>query len=148
MHNSVQYKVEINCGPSPSGTESYIARQLGANFPIIGCQTTPNGLTIFLKAAHPVADGALKDMADEITEILSSLGITMNSGVIRRVWKRSVSVPGVFDRVQNVAATLTGFDLRPAREVPVLYFYKGLRFDLDLSARMARTNPARQVNVF
>jgi hypothetical protein len=27
-------------------------------------------------------------------------------------------------------------DLRPERETPVLYFYKGLRFDLDLSARL------------
>jgi hypothetical protein len=148
MHNSVQYKVEINCGPSPSGTESHIASQLGENFPVIDCQTTQNGLTIFLKAANPVADGALKDMADQITEILSSLGITLNLGVIRRVCKRSVSSPGVFDRVQNVAATLTGFDLRPAREVPVLYFYKGLRFDLDLSTRMTRKNPAGQVNFF
>ena len=90
-----------------------------------------------LGANHPVADGALKDFADVVAETLTGLGIRMTSGVVRRVTRRAPSASGAMGRVQDVAASLTGLDLRPVREVPVLYFYKGLRFDLDVTTRLA-----------
>ncbi len=136
MQQTIQYNVEINCGPCPEGYESRIARQLRTAFPVTGCRNTRNGLTIRLVAPRPFADGALKDFADMVCETLTSLGIRITAGVVRLVTRQRTDPAGIVHRIQDLAATLTGLDLRPVREIPVLYFYKGLRFDLDLSARL------------
>ena len=136
MQQTIQYNVEINCGPCPEGYESRIARQLRTAFPVTGCRNTRNGLTMRLVATRPFADGALKDFADLVCDTLTNLGIRITAGVVRRVTRQKPDPAGVVHRIQDLAATLTGLDLRPVREVPVLYFYKGLRFDLDLSARL------------
>ncbi len=140
MQETVQYNVEINCGPCPEGYESQIARQLQAAFPVASCRSTRNGLLVRLIASHPFADGALKDFADLVADTLAGLGIAMTVGVVRRVTRRAAHHSTVWHKMQEAAAAMTGFDLRPAREVPVLYFYKGLRFDLDLSARLSAMN--------
>ena len=136
MQQTVQYNVEINCGPCPEGYESRIARQLQTAFPVTGCRNTRHGLTMRLVATRPFADGALKDFADLVCETLTGLGIRITAGVVRLVTRQRPDPAGIVHRIQDAAATLTGLDLRPVREIPVLYFYKGLRFDLDLSARL------------
>ena len=136
MRQIVQYIVEINCDPCPDGCESQIARQLRRAFPVTSCRNTRSGLSLRLTSAHPFADGALKDFADLIGDTLTGLGIGMTAGVVRRVTRQRRRPAGVWQRMQDAAAALTGFDLRPAREIPVLYFYKGLRFDLDLAGRL------------
>ena len=145
MQQTVQYNVEINCGPCPDGSESQIARQLRTAFPVTSCQSTRNGLLVRLIASHPFADGALKDFADLVADTLAGLGIAMTVGVVRRVTRQATHRSGVWHKMQEVAAAMTGLDLRPAREVPVLYFYKGLRFDLDLSARLSAMNRMERV---
>ncbi len=145
MQQTVQYNVEINCGPCPDGYESQIARQLQTAFPVTNCQNTRNGLSMRLISAHPFADGALKDFADLVGDTLTGLGIRMTAGVVRRVTRQTPNPAGVLHRMQDAAATLIGFDLRPVRETPVLYFYKGLRFDLDLSARLQGVNRSGQI---
>ena len=136
MQQTVQYNVEISCSPCPQGSEAQIARRLQTAFPVTNCQPTRSGLSIRLASAHPFADGALKDFADLVADTLTELGIGMTAGVVRLVTRQATDQSGLWRRMQETAATLTGFDLRAAREVPVLYFYKGLRFDLDLTARM------------
>ena len=136
MQQTIQYNVEINCGPCPDGYESRIVRQLQTAFPVTGCRNTRNGLAMRLVSTRPFADGALKDFADMVCETLTNLGIRITAGVVRLVTRQRPDPAGVFHRIQDLAAMLTGLDLRPVREVPVLYFYKGLRFDLDLSARL------------
>ncbi len=136
MQQTIQYNVEINCGPCPEGYDSQVARQLRTAFPVTGCRNTRNGLAMRLVATRPFADGALKDFADMVCETLTSLGIRITAGVVRLVTRQSPDPAGIVHRIQDVAAMLTGLDMRPAREIPVLYFYKGLRFDLDLSARL------------
>lgn len=136
MKELVQYNVEINCEPCPAGQESQIMHRLRSAFPVAVCRRTDRGLALRIDARHPVADGALKDFADLTAETLTALGIRMTAGVVRRVTRQTPGNFRVLARMQRLAAALTGLDLRPVREIPVLYFYKGLRFDLDLSARL------------
>lgn len=144
MQAIVQYSVEINCAPCPAGYERQIAQQLQAAFPVTSCQNTKNGLVMRLISAHPFADGALKDFADLVADTLSGLGIAMTTGVVRMVTRQGSRDSGVLRKAQDLAATLTGFDWRPVREVPVFYFYKGLRFDLELSSRLKALNQLDQ----
>lgn len=136
MQHLVHYNVDIHCGPCPEGAEAEITRQLRTAFPVTNCRNTPTGLSLRLTAAHQYAYGALRDFADLIADTLTRLGIGMTSGVVRLVSRGTPGEEGVWHRVQDATAALVGLDLRPERETPVLYFYKGLRFDLDLSARL------------
>ena len=138
MQQIVQYNVEINCGPCPKGYVSRIARQMQTAFPVTNCQTTTTGLAMRMISGYRFADGALKDFADMVGETLTKFGIAMT--------RQSSYHPGVMQRVQDFAATVTGIDWRPVREIPVFYFYKGLRFDLDLSARLRAMNQIEQAN--
>ena len=148
MQQTIQYHVEINCGPCPDGYVSRIARQLQTAFPVTSCQSTTNGLAMRLSSAHHFADGALKEFADLVGETLTRLGIAMTMGVVRLVTRQGSQQVGVFQKAQDFAATLTGIDWRPVREVPVLYFYKGLRFDLELSARLKALNQMESAGAF
>ena len=136
MQHSVHYNVDIHCGPCPEGAEAEIAQRLRTAFPVTNCRHTPTGLALRLTAGHQYAYGALRDFADLIADTLTRLGISMTSGVVRLVTRGAPGEEGVWHRVQDATAALVGLDLRPERETPVLYFYKGLRFDLDLSARL------------
>ena len=136
MQHSVHYNVDIHCGPCPEGTEAQLAQRLRTAFPVTNCRNTSTGLALRLTAGHQYAYGALRDFADLIADTLTRLGIGMTSGVVRLVTKGTSDEQGVWQRVQGATAALVGLDLRPERETPVLYFYKGLRFDLDLSARL------------
>jgi hypothetical protein len=148
MQQIVQYNVEINCGPCPEGYASRIARQLQTAFRVTSCQSTRTGLAMRIISGYRFADGALKDFADMVGETLTGLGIAMTMGVVRMVTRQGSYHTGVLQRAQDLAATLTGIDWRPVREVPVFYFYKGLRFDLDLSARLKALNQMEQVGAF
>ena len=144
MEQVVQYNIDINCGPCPEGYASQIARRLQTAFPVTSCQRTTTGLAMRMISAYRFADGALKDFADMVGDTLTGLGIAMTMGVVRMVTRQVSHRAGVMQRVQDMAATLTGIDWRPVREVPVFYFYKGLRFDLDLSARLKALNQTEQ----
>ena len=140
MQQTVQYNVEINCGPCPEGYASQIARQLRTAFPVTSCQSTRTGLAMRMTSGHQFADGALRDFADLVGDTLTGLGIAMTMGVVRLVTRQGSYHAGVLQKAQDFAAAFTGIDWRPVREVPVLYFYKGLRFDLELSARLKALN--------
>ena len=148
MQQVVQYNVEINCGPCPQGYASQIARQLQTAFPVTSCQSTSTGLTMRMISGHRFADGALRDFADMVGETLTNLGIAMTMGVVRLVTRQASYYTGVLQKMQNFASTVTGIDWRPAREVPVFYFYKGLRFDLELSARLKSLNQMEKTAAF
>ncbi len=148
MQQIVQYNVDVNCGPCPQGLVSRIARQLQTAFPVTSCQSTRTGLTMRMISGHRFADGALRDFADLVGETLSGLGIAMTMGVVRMVTRQASFHSGVLQRVQDLAATVTGIDWRPVREVPVFYFYKGLRFDRELSARLRALNQMEQAGAF
>ena len=147
MHQpeTVHYRVAIACEPGPAGYESQLTRQLQTAFPVTGCRHTAGGLVIGIAAAHPFADGALKDFADLVTDLLTGLGIAVTYGVVCRVTRPA----GWRQRAQDAVAGLRRLLRQPgatggnAREIPVLYFYKGLRFDLELTARLRRLNDRR-----
>ena len=136
MQEMVQYTVDINCDTGPVGWESLISGRLRPAFPVMECRSTRNGLTMRLRSRHAIAYGALQDFADLVGDTLADLGLDLTCGVVRRVARPAARGSKAVDRMCNVATTLTGFDLRPAREVPVLYFYKGLRFDIDVANRL------------
>ena len=136
MQHSVHYNVEIHCGPCPEGAGAEITQRLRSAFPVTNCRNTPTGLMLRVTAGHQYAYGALRDFADLIADTLTRLGISMTSGVVRLVTRGTPGEEGMWHRVQDATAALVGLDLRPERETPVLYFYKGLRFDLDLPARL------------
>ncbi len=148
MQQIVQYNIDINCVPCPEGQVSQIARQLQTAFPVTSCQSTGTGLTMRMISGYRFAEGALRDFADMVGETLTDLGIAMTMGVVRMVTRQASHHPGVMQRVQDFAATVTGIDWRPVREVPVFYFYKGLRFDRDLSARLKSLNQMEQAGTF
>lgn len=145
MQHSVHYNVDIHCGPCPEGAEAEITRQLRTAFPVTNCRNTPTGLALRLTSGHQYAYGALRDFADLIAETLTHMGISMTSGVVRLVTRGTPGEEGVWHRVQDATAALVGLDLRSERETPVLYFYKGLRFDLDLSARLKGVSRTSEV---
>ena len=135
----------IACEPGPAGYESQLTRQLQTAFPVTGCRHTAGGLVIGIAAAHPFADGALKDFADLVTDLLTGLGIAVTYGVVCRVtrpagWRQRAraAVAGLRRLLRQPDATAGN-----AREIPVLYFYKGLRFDRELTARLRRLNDRR-----
>ena len=136
MRQTIHYNVEINCDPRPDGCESRIVRQLQTAFPVASCHSTRSGLLVRIISSHPFADGALRDFADLVADTLAGLGIAMSVGVVRQVTRQASGRSAALHKMQEMAAAITGLDLRPAREIPVLYFYKGLRFDLDLSGRL------------
>ena len=136
MQHSVHYNIDIHCGRCPEGAEAEITQRLRSSFPVTNCRNTPTGLTLRVTAGHQYAYGALRDFADLIADTLARLEISMTSGVVRLVTRGTPGEEGMWHRVQDATAALVGLDLRPERETPVLYFYKGLRFDLDLSARV------------
>ena len=146
MQHSVHYNVDIHCGPCPESAEAEIAQRLRTAFPVTNCRHTPTGLALRLTAGHQYAYGALRDFADLIADTLTRLGISMTSGVVRLVTRGTPGEEGVWHRVQDATAALVGLDLRPERETPVLYFYKGLRFDLDLSARLQQMKSNGQMS--
>lgn len=136
MERIVQYKVEVSCDPCPPGTESRILTQLQSAFPVTSCLITEDGLIIRMVNTHVFADGSLKDFADLVGKTLSDMGITMTTGVVRQVTSQPPCQAGMLTRMQDFAATFVGVDRVQPIEVPVLYFYKGLRFDLELTARL------------
>lgn len=148
MQQIVQYNVEINCGPCPDGYASRIARQLRTAFPVTSCQSTSTGLEMRMISGHRFADGALKDFADLVGDTLTGFGIVMTTGVVRLVTRQGSYHAGIFQKAQDLAASLTGIDWRPAREIPVLYFYKGLKFDLELSARLKALNQMEKAGAY
>lgn len=148
MHQpeTVHYRVAIACEPGPAGYESQLTRQLQTAFPVTGCRHTAGGLVIGIAAAHPFADGALKDFADLVTDLLTGLGIAVTYGVVCRVTRPA----GWRQRARDAVAGLRRLCRQPGgagggevREIPVLYFYKGLRFDRELTARLRRLNDRR-----
>ena len=149
MHQpeTVHYRVAIACEPGPAGYESQLTRQLQTAFPVTGCRHTAGGLVIGIAAAHPFADGALKDFADLVTDLLTGLGIAVTYGVVCRVtrpagWRQRARA--AIAGLRRLLRHQSGPDgAGNAREIPVLYFYKGLRFDLELTARLRRLNDRR-----
>ena len=57
---------------------------------------------IGIAAAHPFADGALKDFADLVTDLLTGLGIAVTYGVVCRVTRPA----GWRQRAQDAVAGL------------------------------------------
>ena len=154
MHQpeTVHYRVAIACEPGPAGYESQLTRQLQTAFPVTGCRHTAGGLVIGIAAAHPFADGALKDFADLVTDLLTGLGIAVTYGVVCRVtrpagWRQRArdAVAGLRRLFRQSGSGNGGNDSSSGdvREIPVLYFYKGLRFDRELTARLRRLNDRR-----
>ena len=130
MADQVKYLVEIRCPSLPLTQAAAVAAAVGRSFPVQDCRFNPEGLTVALTAAHPLAYGALKDLADVLERELAQRGAPLQSGVIRQVaaanpWRTAV----------NLLAQILGRPL-PPRAAPVMYFQRGLGLDLMLNARL------------
>lgn len=130
MTNEVKYLVEIRCPALSREQGPAIAAAVGRSFPAQDCRINPEGLTVALTAAHPLAYGALKDLADLLERELAQRGAPLQSGVIRQraavnPWRLAV----------NALAQILGRPL-PYRAAPVMYFQRGLGLDLMLNARL------------
>jgi hypothetical protein len=140
------------------GHEEDIIKSLSQNFNVNKCSCDSDGVTLELDYNHPLADGAFKDLADLLIEVLDERKLLLHSGVINRVEKGSLStVVGAFNRgitgrmlvSSNVVFSfLTGKSLgRIAgsvfgenRLVPVMYFYREVILDLMLAAKARHTS--------
>ena len=158
MEGYIKYLVQAQCQPSPVGHEEDIAQSLSQYFNVNKCSCDSVGVTLELGYNHPLADGAFKDLADLLIEVLDEKQLRLHSGVINRVEKGSLStVVGAFnrgitgrllERSYVVFSFLTGRSLgRVAggvfgenRLVPVMYFYREVILDLMLSAKSRHTS--------
>lgn len=130
MLDQVNYLVEIRCQPLPLEQAADLAAAVGRSFPVRDCRIAPEGLTVALAASHPLAYGALKDLADLLERELAQRGAQLQSGVIRQAIAAS-PLRAAF----NTIARCLGRP-RPPRAVPVMYFHWGLNLDLMLNARL------------
>ena len=93
MGEQIKYLVQVQCQPLPQGQEGQIVRELGqelsAGFPVKQCRSNRDGMIVELVSSHPLAYGALKDLADLIEQSLSRRGAQLKSGVINQ------AVPGL-----------------------------------------------------
>ncbi len=157
MGEQTKYLVEVRCQPLPRGQEVQTARELTrelrVSFPVKQCRVNPSGLTIELVSAHPLAYGALKDLADLIEQRLSQRGAQLQSGVINQTFPGPVgaAVNSVINALENQSAArpsliglLRQFAVKipgPPRPVPVMYFHWGLSIDLMLAGKLRQTPP-------
>ena len=132
MPDQVKYLVEIRCQPLPAEQEPALAAALRRSFPVQDCRLSRDGLTVALAASHPLAYGALKDLADLLERELAARGAQLQSGVIRQAVAASPLRAAV-----NALAHFLGRP-RPQRAAPVMYFHWGLNLDLLLNARLNR----------
>ena len=155
MGEQIKYLVQVQCQPLPRGQEGEIVRELGqelsVGFPVKQCRSNRDGITVELVSSHPLAYGALKDLADLIEQSLSRRGAQLKSGVINQVVpgivgaaasavihaleRRAVARPLLTGLLGRFAARIFG----PARPVPVMYFHWGLSLDLMLVGKLKRT---------
>jgi len=161
LEGYVKYLVQAQCQPSPVGHEEEIVRSLSQNFNVKKCNCDSTGVTLELGYNHPLADGAFKDLADLLIDVLAEQKLRFRSGVINRVEAGSLStIVGAFNRglsgrlletSDSVFNFLTGGSFRKlaggvfgeTRLVPVMYFYREVILDLMLAgkARHTSTNP-------
>ena len=158
MEGYIKYLVQAQCQPSPVGHEEEIVQSLSQNFKVNKCSCDSTGVTLELGYNHPLADGAFKDLADLLIEVLDEQKSRLHSGVINRVEKGSLStVVGAFNRGITrrmlesgnvVFSFLTGRSLGriaggvfgETRLVPVMHFYREVILDLMLAAKARHTS--------
>lgn len=166
MEGNVKYLVQAQCQPSPRGHEEEIARSLSRNFNVRKCSCDRTGVTLELEYNHPLAEGAFKDLADLLIDVLADQKLRLRSGVINRVEAGSLStIAGAFNRGLSRRVLETGglvFNFLTGgtfgrfrggvfgetRLVPVMYFYREVILDLMLAgkARHLSTRPVTGTN--
>ena len=154
MERQIKYIVQVQCEPLPIGLEDTTLKFLGDYFNVTECSVDNKDMTLALKSNHPIAYGAIKDLADLIVEVLNMNGIEFRQGVINRVehgYARFVykvinsemianyvlglcrawsSMAG--NAVKDLIANMFG----GTRLVPEMYFHGDVLLDAVLSARV------------
>jgi hypothetical protein len=157
VEGSIKYLVQVQCQPSPIGYEEQIVQSLSRNFDIRICHCTDTGFTVGLPSNHPLAYGAIKDLADLVVEVLSDLHLRLLSGVINRIdGSSSGALADVLRRglissgsgtkkgiLRHLGAGLLGKIIDGVfggtQLVPVLYFHQDVVIDLVLAAKARST---------
>ena len=160
MAEQTKYLLQVQCEPLPLGQEDAIARELSQHFPVKQCRINRAGLIIELVSAHPLAYGALKDLADLIERAMSQRGAQLHSGVINQEVLNPIgsAVNHVINTLVNTVAKalgcpetrrlavinllewFTGKVIGQAKPVPVMYFHWGTSIDLMLTRKLARAS--------
>jgi len=176
LEGYIKYLVQAQCQPSPVGHEEAIVQSLSRNFNVKQCSCDSTGVTLELEYNHPLADGAFKDLADLLIDVLAEQKLRLRSGVINRVEAGSLStIVGAFigsfnrglsgdrglsgrwletsDLVFNFLTSgsfrrIAGGGFGETRLVPVMYFYREVILDLMLAgkARRLSMNPVTGSN--
>jgi hypothetical protein len=157
VEGCTKYLVQVQCQPSPVGYEEQIVQSLSRNFDIKICHCVSDGFTVGLQSNHPLAYGAVKDLADLVIEVMSELDLRLLSGVISRVEGNS---PGALAKILRGGIISAGPEARKgilrylgagllgkimggvfggARLAPVLYFHQDVVIDLVLAAKARST---------
>ena len=157
MEGCIKYLVQVQCQPSPVGCEEQIIQSLSRDFDIRICHCTDNGFTVGLQSNHPLAYGAIKDLADLVVEALSELDLRLLSGVINRVDGNS---PGGLVNVLRRGTISSSSGIKKGilhylgagflgkivsgifggtHLVPVMYFHQDVLIDLVLAAKARST---------
>jgi hypothetical protein len=139
---------------------------LSRNFNVNKCSCDSSSVTLELGYNHPLADGAFKDLADLLIDVLAEQNLRLHSGVINRVEPGPLSTmvgafnSGISGRVLETSDLvfnfITGGTFRKiaagvfgeTRLVPVMYFYREVILDLMLAgkARQLAAKPATGSN--
>jgi len=154
LERQIKYIVQVQCEPIPIGLEDTILKFLSDYFNVTACSINNQGMILELKSNHPIAYGAIKDLADLIVEVLNTNGIEFRQGVINRVeqgyaqfvykvinsemianyilglcraWSSIVG-----NAVKDIIANMFG----GTRLVPEMYFHGDVLLDAMLSARI------------
>ena len=156
MERHINYLVQVQCQPSPIGYEEQIVQSLNHCFNVIECRSSSTGLTLELGSDHPMAYGAIKDLADLVVENLTERNLQLQSGVINRVEQNPLLAAvgafyrGIIGKVAGTREGVLGFLaggpvhriasglLGGPRLVPVMYFHRDVVLDLMLTAKVRR----------
>ena len=158
MERQIKYVVQAQCSPAPFGFEGIILGFLKDYFSVTSCNVDERGVSLEIISEHPIAYGAIKDLADLIVDVLSKNDVEFQQGVINRVEHGYVHwVNKIFnsETIANyvltlgrswtsiaggaVRSVLIGMFGRP-RLVPEMYFHGNVLLDIMLTTRSNKTS--------
>jgi hypothetical protein len=123
-----------------------ITQAVSSEFQVAGYRWSETSLLIDLESPHPLAYGALKDLADLVIDRSNELNVRLLSAAIQQVQDgpEILATHGLGRPLARILGAVLGIK----RYVPVMYFYQNMAVDLQLAARIngRQMKPVAELN--
>ncbi len=123
---------------------------MSQSFPVTGFRCNEATVLIDLESRHPLAYGALKDLADLVIDRATEMNLRLLSAVIQQVdlGPEALSVEPLGGRLGRIFGGILGRSLGIKHCTPVMYFYQNMVVDLQLAARVnnRQMKPVAELN--